>query len=169
MTTESQLEEDDNRLIIRRMLLGDIDHVLRVEHRAFTAPWSRQAFLGELVENRLAKYIVAEYDGSIIGYAGLWIIMDEGHVTNIAVDPDFRGRRIGERLLRALMSMCAASGGHKMTLEVRVSNEIAQNLYRKYGFERVGVRKGYYTDNKEDAVIMWVDLPPLTSKGEVLS
>lgn len=149
----------DDLLVIRRMLLRDLDNVLQVEHRAFTAPWSRQAFLGELVENRLARYIVAEYDGVVVGYGGLWMIMDEGHITNIAVDPDFRGRKLGERLLQTLMSMCAATGGHKMTLEVRVSNEIAQNLYRKFGFERVGVRKGYYTDNREDAIIMWVDLP----------
>lgn len=168
MTTSSHPLNDDC-LVIRRMLLSDLDDVLRVEHRAFTAPWSRQAFLGELVENGLAKYIVAECDGRVVGYAGLWIIMDEGHVTNIAVDPDFRGRHFGERLLQSLMSMCAASGGHKMTLEVRVSNDIAQRLYRKYGFERVGVRKGYYTDNREDAVIMWVDLPALTSKGDSLS
>lgn len=154
------------KLTIRRMLLHDLDEVLRVEHRSFTAPWSRQAFLGELVENRLARYIVAEYDGHVAGYAGLWMIMDEGHVTNIAVDPDYRGLKMGERLLRTLISMCMASGGRKMTLEVRVSNEIAKNLYHKYGFERVGIRKGYYTDNQEDAIIMWADLPPTVGLGE---
>lgn len=153
------------QLNIRRMLLQDLDAVLQVEHRSFTAPWSRQAFLGEIVENRLARYIVAELDGRVIGYAGLWMIMDEGHVTNIAVDPDYRGLKLGEKLLRTLMSMCVASGGRKMTLEVRVTNTVAQNLYRKYGFERVGIRKGYYTDNKEDAMIMWVDLPPLSPPG----
>lgn len=154
---------DESKLVVRRMLLQDIDAVLRVEHRAFTAPWSRQAFLGELVDNRLARYIVLEYDGRIVGYGGLWLILDEGHVTNIAVDPDFRGRKLGDKLLRSLMSMCVASGGRKMTLEVRVSNHVAQNLYRKYGFEKVGVRKGYYTDNREDALIMWVDLPPMSA------
>lgn len=160
---------DGEKLVIRRMLLQDLDQVLRVEQRSFTAPWTRQAFLGELVENRLARYIVAEYEGEIVGYGGLWLIMDEGHITNIAVDPTFRGRKLGERLLQALMSLCAAAGGGKMTLEVRVTNTIAQNLYRKYGFERVGVRKGYYTDNKEDAIIMWADLPRLASaKGETV-
>ncbi|EJY54864.1 ribosomal-protein-alanine acetyltransferase [Alicyclobacillus hesperidum URH17-3-68] len=156
------------RLVIRRMLLRDLDQVLRVEHRSFTAPWSRQAFIGELVENRLARYVVAEYDQRIAGYAGFWMIMDEGHITNIAVDPDFRGLKLGETLLKTLMSICMAAGGRKMTLEVRVSNEIAKNLYRKYGFERVGIRKGYYTDNNEDAIIMWADLPPrVTGDGEV--
>ncbi|WAH36668.1 ribosomal protein S18-alanine N-acetyltransferase [Alicyclobacillus dauci] len=162
---------DEGKLVIRRMLLQDLDQVLQVEHRSFTAPWSRQAFLGELVENRLARYVVAEYDGRIAGYGGLWLIMDEGHVTNIAVDPDFRGLKLGDRLLRTLMSMCAASGGRKMTLEVRVSNTVAQNLYHKYGFERVGLRKGYYTDNKEDAIIMWADLPPIETPsvgGEIV-
>ena len=129
-----------------------------------TAPLQpRCCFSRELVENRLARYVVAELDGRVVGYGGLWMILDEGHVTNIAVDPDFRGRKLGEKLLRTLMSMCAASGGRKMTLEVRVSNNVAQNLYRKYGFERVGLRKGYYTDNREDAIIMWVDLPPMDS------
>ncbi|MCL6487751.1 ribosomal protein S18-alanine N-acetyltransferase [Alicyclobacillus mali (ex Roth et al. 2021)] len=151
---------DPQKLSIRRMMLKDLDDVMRVETRSFTAPWSRQAFVGELVENRLARYVVAEYDGRVVGYAGFWMIMDEGHITNIAVDPDFRGLKLGERLLEAIMSMCMALGGRKMTLEVRITNHVAQNLYRKYGFERVGVRKGYYTDNNEDALIMWVDLPP---------
>ncbi|EPZ44192.1 hypothetical protein N007_11755 [Alicyclobacillus acidoterrestris ATCC 49025] len=158
-------------VVIRRMLLQDLDQVLQVERRAFTAPWSRAAFLGELVENKLARYVVAELDGRVVGYGGLWLILDEGHVTNIAVDPDYRGRKLGDKLLRTLMSLCAANGGRKMTLEVRVSNTVAQNLYRKYGFERVGLRKGYYTDNKEDAIIMWVDLPPMdrvTAGGELI-
>jgi [ribosomal protein S18]-alanine N-acetyltransferase len=144
---------------IRRMNLQDIDEVLQVEKRSFTAPWSRQAFMTELIDNHLANYVVAEYNGRVIGYAGVWMIIDEGHVTNIAVDPDFRGKHMGEKLLQTLMSVCIAHGGRKMTLEVRVTNYIAQKLYEKYGFERVGVRKGYYTDNREDALIMWADLP----------
>ena len=148
-------------LNIRRMTLQDVERVLHVERRSFTAPWSRQAFMTELIDNQFARYIVAEYDGNIIGYAGVWLIMDEGHVTNIAVDPDFRGRHLGEQLLKSLMSICLAQGGTRMTLEVRVSNYVAQTLYTKLGFESVGVRKGYYTDNNEDALIMWADLPPL--------
>jgi [ribosomal protein S18]-alanine N-acetyltransferase len=148
---------------IRRMNLQDIDQVLQVEKRSFTAPWSRQAFMTELIDNHLARYVVAEYNGRIVGYAGVWMIIDEGHVTNIAVDPDFRGKHLGEKLLRTLISICLAQGGKKMTLEVRVTNHVAQKLYEKYGFERVGVRKGYYTDNREDALIMWADLPPVSS------
>lgn len=143
------------------MTLRDVDGVLRVEHRAFTAPWSRQAFLSELVDNQFARYIVAICDNRIVGYAGVWLIIDEGHVTNIAVDPDFRGLHLGEALLQTLMSSCIARGIIRMTLEVRVSNTVAQRLYEKFGFEGVGVRKGYYTDNGEDASIMWVTLPAI--------
>ncbi len=145
---------------LRRMVLQDLDQVMVVEHRSFTAPWSRQAFLRELVDNQFARYIVAEYHGRIVGYAGVWLIMDEGHVTNIAVDPDFRGHRLGEALLRTLMSICLSQNIRRMTLEVRVTNSIAQRLYEKLGFVRSGVRKGYYTDNREDALIMWAELTP---------
>ncbi|MCL6517492.1 ribosomal protein S18-alanine N-acetyltransferase [Alicyclobacillus sp.] len=150
---------DPEAVVLRPMQVRDLDEVLRIEKRCFTAPWSRHAFLTELVENQFAHYTVAEYRGRLAGYAGVWLILDEGHVTNIAVDPDFRGRHLGERLLRHLMAQCAARGITRMTLEVRVSNTVAQNLYRKLGFVGVGVRKGYYTDNQEDALIMWVDLP----------
>lgn len=150
---------EGERVSIRRMTLQDIDSVMTVEKKSFTTPWSRQAFMTELVDNQFARYIVLDYSGRVIGYAGLWMIVDEGHVTNIAIDPDFRGNHLGERLLLALVSMCTAQGGSRMTLEVRVSNEIAKRLYQKLGFEGVGVRKGYYTDNHEDALIMWVDLP----------
>ncbi|MCL6444495.1 MAG: ribosomal protein S18-alanine N-acetyltransferase, partial [Alicyclobacillus sp.] len=92
------------------------------------------------------------------GYAGVWLIVDEGHVTNIAVDPDFRGRHLGETLLKALMATCRSQGMRRMTLEVRVTNGVAQRLYEKLGFKGVGIRKGYYTDNHEDALIMWADL-----------
>lgn len=151
---------DPTVIQLRRMTLQDVDNVLFVERRSFTAPWSRQAFLTELVENQFARYILAEYDGRIAGYAGVWMIVDEGHVTNIAVDPEFRGRHVGDMLLRTLMATCLAQGARRMTLEVRVTNTIAQTLYKKYGFASVGVRKGYYTDNHEDALIMWAELPP---------
>ncbi|GMA50380.1 ribosomal-protein-alanine acetyltransferase [Alicyclobacillus contaminans] len=148
----------NDQITIRRMLLADVDQVMEVERKSFTAPWSRQAFLAELADNQLARYIVATKDDRVIGYAGIWLIVDEGHVTNIAVHPDFRGRRLGEMLLRALMAECMQRGIRRMTLEVRVSNTVAQNLYRKLGFVGVGERKGYYTDNNEDALIMWADL-----------
>ncbi|MDP9729652.1 ribosomal protein S18-alanine N-acetyltransferase [Alicyclobacillus tolerans] len=155
------METDWNpeKLELRRMTLADVDAVMQVERRSFSAPWSRQAFVTELVENQFARYLVFDYDGRIIGYAGVWLILDEGHITNIAIDPDFRGKNLGEILMRSLMSLCMSQGARKMTLEVRVSNLVAQTLYKKLGFETVGVRKGYYTDNQEDAYIMWADLP----------
>ncbi len=95
----------------------------------------------------------------MIGYGGMWIIIDEAHVTNIAVCPAYRGRKFGERLLRRLIAEAIAQGAGKMTLEVRVSNYQAQGLYRKLGFADAGLRRGYYTDNQEDALIMWATLP----------
>lgn len=155
-----QVDQRGAEFELRRMTLRDVENVLVVERRSFTAPWSRQAFMTELVDNQFARYIVAEHDGRIVGYAGVWLIIDEGHVTNIAVDPEYRGHHLGETLLRTLMAICAAHGGTRMTLEVRVTNEVAQNLYKKLGFTGAGIRKGYYTDNREDALIMWADLPP---------
>lgn len=99
-----------------------------------------------------------EFEGSIIGYGGMWTIMDEAHVTNVAVRSAYRGRGFGELLLRELQQKALTYGSTAMTLEVRVSNEIAQNLYRKLGFKPSGLRPKYYTDNQEDALIMWADL-----------
>lgn len=155
----SSIHYQSERLQIRRMTLQDVDSVMAVERRSFTAPWSRQAFMTELIDNQFARYIVAMYDGRLIGYAGVWLIIDEGHVTNVAVDPDYRGLHLGEALMEALISICVANHAKRMTLEVRVSNETAKRLYEKLGFESVGIRKGYYTDNNEDALIMWADLP----------
>ena len=157
---EVDVNQAESEVTLRRMTLRDVDHVLLVERRSFTAPWSRQAFMTELLDNQFARYIVAEHAGRIVGYAGIWLIVDEGHVTNIAVDPDYRGQHLGEMLLRMLMAICVRNGGRRITLEVRVTNEVAKNLYRKLGFEGAGVRKGYYTDNREDALIMWANLPP---------
>lgn len=150
---------EPSALSLRKMTLHDIDKVLEVETRSFAAPWSRQAFVTELVQNQFAHYLVAEYGDRIIGYAGVWLIIDEGHITNVAVDPDFRGIKLGETLLRTMAAHCMANGVRRMTLEVRVSNTVAQHLYQKLNFVSVGVRKGYYTDNNEDAMIMWADLP----------
>jgi len=157
-----------NELSFRRMTVRDIDHVMRIERASFTAPWSRNAFLGELTENHFAHYIVMWFGEEMIGYGGMWIIIDEAHVTNIAVYPTYRGRKFGERLLRRLMAEAIAHGAAKMTLEVRVSNNQAQGLYRKLGFADAGLRRGYYTDNQEDALIMWATLPNLAEVQDAL-
>lgn len=143
------------RVSLESMRMGDIPRVLEIEQESFRSPWPRDAYTHELTENRLAAYIVARTDGEIVGYAGMWIILDEAHVTTIAVDPAYRGQHIGERLLVGLIDAGLARDARWMTLEVRKSNATAQALYKKYGFREIGVRKGYYSDNREDAIVMW--------------
>jgi ribosomal-protein-alanine N-acetyltransferase len=136
----------------------DIDQILEVEHASFTTPWSREAFYNELHNNRFAVYIVLEENDKIIGYCGAWIVIDEAHVTNVAILPEYRGRKLGEALLQKMMSMAREMGAKSMTLEVRVTNHVAQSLYRKLGFQDGGIRKNYYSDNQEDGLVMWVKL-----------
>lgn len=145
-------------IIIRDMKESDLDRIMEIEEKSFNPPWSREAFLLELTKNLLAKYIVAEVDGQVVGYGGIWLIIDEGHVTNIAVDEEYRGKGIGSKILEGLIQICRDRNMTAMTLEVRKSNVVAQSLYRKYGFKEYGIRKGYYQDNNEDAIIMWKDI-----------
>lgn len=145
--------------VFRPMRTDDIETICAIEVEAFPTPWTPGAFHNELTNNHFAHYMVMEVEGVIAGYAGMWIIMDEAHVTNIAVRTRFRGRKLGERLLLELRRRANLQGAKRMTLEVRVTNRVAQNLYEKLGFRSVGVRKGYYTDNNEDALIMWADIP----------
>lgn len=142
----------------RKMMLADVPAVYRVESDAFPAPWSFEAFEQEMLRNEYAYYLLAESDDEVIGYAGMWLILDESHITNVAVLGTFRGRGIGELLMREMMERAAANGARTMTLEVRVTNEPALNLYRKLGFRDGGIRRGYYTDNGEDALVMWTEL-----------
>ncbi|MFC4075297.1 ribosomal protein S18-alanine N-acetyltransferase [Salinithrix halophila] len=142
----------------RPMTLGDIPAVLQVEQASFTTPWTRQAFYNELAYNQFAQYMVVEKEGRVIGYCGMWLILNEAHITNIAIHPDYRGRGIGEMMIDGMMALAREAGADSMTLEVRVSNAIAQQLYRKKGFEMTGIRPRYYTDNQEDAMIMWAKL-----------
>jgi ribosomal-protein-alanine N-acetyltransferase len=140
------------------MELKDIDDVLKIEHESFTAPWSREAFVNELTSNRFAVYIVIEEAEQVVGYCGVWVIVDEAHITNIALLPEHRGKKLGEALLLKVMEVTKKLGAVKMTLEVRVTNSVALALYRKLGFKDGAIRKGYYTDNREDALVMWVEL-----------
>ena len=137
------------------MEMEHIDEVMVVESLSFTVPWSRNSFVEELTKNKFSRYIVAKVEGVVVGYAGMWLIAGEGHITNIAVHPSFRGYGIGKKLMDGLICIAKSEGVDRLTLEVRRSNLIAQSLYYKYGFEICGERKAYYTDNKEDALIMW--------------
>ncbi|WP_306010571.1 ribosomal protein S18-alanine N-acetyltransferase [Bacillus sp. MMSF_3328] len=143
---------------LRFMAEEDIDQVLVIEHKSFTLPWSRDAFINELTKNQFAVYLVLEDDDAVIGYCGAWIVVDEAHVTNIAVLPEYRGKKLGEALMKKMMEAAKELGAVTMTLEARVTNIAAQSLYRKLGFQNGGIRKNYYTDNQEDAIVMWVKL-----------
>lgn len=147
----------DDVLTVEVMTMKDLDEVMEVERQCFTTPWSRYSFICELKDNQFSHYIIAKHMGKIIGYAGMWIILDEAHVTNVGVLPEYRGEGVGEFLMRSLIIAAKNRGAKKMTLEVRKSNYVAQNLYSKLGFEPVGIRRGYYMDDREDAVIMWKD------------
>lgn len=140
-------------LKIRKMGRRDIDQILEIESLCFPIPWSRDSFLSEL-RNPLAQYIVAQEGVLLQGYAGVWLIFDEGHITNVAVHPRARGKRIGELLLTNTMAFVSTHGAASITLEVRPSNDAALSLYCRMGFKKVGVRKGYYIDNGEDALVM---------------
>ncbi|WP_163195704.1 ribosomal protein S18-alanine N-acetyltransferase [Clostridium thermarum] len=131
-----------------------IEGVLNVSILSFPITWSKESFEQEL-SNRYARYVVAVKDGVVVGFGGMWIIIDEAHITNIAVHPEFRGFGIGSMLVDALINICKIEGVTAATLEVRVSNFKAINLYKKFGFVEEGIRKSYYEDNKEDALIMW--------------
>jgi ribosomal-protein-alanine N-acetyltransferase len=145
----------------RLMNLNDIDTIVDIERECFTAPWSAEAFRNELNHNLFAKYMIMEQDGVILGYGGMWLIIDEAHITNIAIREKYRGLGYGKELLGEMMKTASYLGSNRMTLEVRVTNEIAQSLYRKMGFYPSGVRPAYYSDNLEDALIMWADLTPV--------
>lgn len=137
------------------MNFEDLDEVLEISNASLKESWSHESFSKELY-NPLAKYLVAKSEnGKTLGFAGIWTIVDEGHITNIAVHPNFRKKGIGSALVKGLIDHASSWGYTAMTLEVRKSNIAAQNLYKKYGFIEEGIRKKYYQDNKEDAIIMW--------------
>lgn len=143
---------------IRPMRIEDLKAVFAIELLSFSIPWSIQAFTAELRDNDYARYFCLVDVGQVIGYMGLWYILEEGHITNIALSPEYRGKGLGEFLIRSVMQNMRSTGMERMTLEVRVSNFAARNLYERLGFVTAGVRKGYYADNQEDALIMWAEL-----------
>lgn len=142
----------------RSMRVEDIPEIHRIELESFPTPWSEGAFQNELVHNDFAHYIVMLLDDKIIGFGGMWLIMEEAHITNIAIRQEYRGKHLGNDLLAEMIRVAAFLGAVRMTLEVRTSNHIAQSLYEKFGFYAAGIRKRYYSDNHEDAIVMWADL-----------
>ena len=145
------------RTVIEEMTLDDIPTVQEIERDIFLTPWPRNAYRRELVQNKLARYIVLRDGDEIVGYAGLWKMADEAHVTTVGVRRKDQGRGFGLALMLALIERAYALGSRWMTLEVRASNHGAMALYEKLGFKVIGRRRGYYTDDGEDAVVMWSD------------
>jgi [ribosomal protein S18]-alanine N-acetyltransferase len=180
---------DDLPYRVSSMQLGDIDEVMAIEVRAFSSPWSARAYRYEISANSFSHFVVVRQalpdapepvDSSpnfidrllgtaptrppsspVLGHAGFWLLIDEAHISTIAVAPEWRGLGLGELLLVALLDRAVTVNADIATLEVRAGNQVAQNLYRKYAFQVVGLRKGYYSDNREDALIMTT--PPLKS------
>ncbi len=146
---------DAESLAITRMTSAEIADVTRIERASFTTTWPADAFYNELSTNKLAHYFVGRAGGEIVAYGGIWVIFEDSHVTTIAVDPAHRGKKFGEIMLLHLLDEAIERGASWMTLEVRESNVAAQRLYRKYGFTTVTTRKGYYSDNNENALVMW--------------
>lgn len=139
------------------MRLEHLSQVMEIEKASFPSPWSRYSFVNEVMKNSFAYYIVAVSDKNVVGYAGMWLILDEAHITSVAVHPHHRGNGIGRALMQEMVRRAAIMGINKMTLEVRPSNTAARHLYATLGFIERGVRKGYYADTREDAIIMWKD------------
>ncbi|HVS46694.1 MAG TPA: ribosomal protein S18-alanine N-acetyltransferase [Verrucomicrobiae bacterium] len=142
-------------LSIETMTPVDINDVRRIETLSFATQWPSDAFYNELQSNRSAHYYVGRVSGRVVAYGGIWVVMEDSHITTIAVDPDFRGRKFGEILLAHLIDRAIEREAAWMTLEVRETNVGAQQLYRKYGFTTVATRKAYYSDNNESALVMW--------------
>jgi [ribosomal protein S18]-alanine N-acetyltransferase len=148
--------------LVRRMTMSDIDAVHSIEADSFTTPWSRGAFEDELTENKCARYLVAESEGEIVAYAGAWLVLDECHITNIAVRRDKRGRGYGRLVTMKLIQYATNLGASYISLEVRRSNLVAQSLYKSLGFLQMGCRRKYYEDNGEDALLMVCqNIPPV--------
>lgn len=137
------------------MDVSNIDDVIVIENLSFKTPWTYDAFLAELTENKCARYKVLMIGNKVVAYGGMWILLDEAHITNIAVHPEYRGIGLGNAILEQLIIEAKQNNISAMTLEVRMSNTTAINLYKKYGFIEEAVRKKYYQDTGEDAIIMW--------------
>lgn len=142
-------------LVVRKAEAEDVEAIENLEKQCFATPWSYDSLYKDIVENKLALYIVAEVDGELAGYAGVWRIVDEGHITNVAVAPEHRRQHLASIILATMFDVTAEEGIKKYTLEVRAGNTGAIKLYEGLGFSAEGIRPGYYEDNGEDAVLMW--------------
>lgn len=143
---------------LKPMKAENLPQVLEIEKLSYTNPWTKASFLYEITENPLATYLVAVEGEKVIGYGGIWVVLDEAHITTLAVHPAYRRQGVGEVLLKALIEIARNHRVQNIILEVRVSNLPAQHLYEKIGFKPIGLRKKYYTRPEEDALVMSLDL-----------
>ena len=141
-------------MTVRPMTKRDIARVYEIEVQSFRSPWSKLSLLGEL-HNNVSRYLVAEEEGRIVGYGGMWVLFDEAHITNIAIAPESRGQHLGRYLLYGMMVKALGYGAERMTLEVRETNQVAQSLYYSFDFTKEGFRKRYYEDTGEGAYLLW--------------
>jgi [ribosomal protein S18]-alanine N-acetyltransferase len=148
-------QPDDLAVTISPMRRRHLRSVLRIEAQVYPRPWSMGLFMSELGIRGSRVYVVARVGTTIVGYGGLMLVVDDGHVTTLAVDPAWHRHKLGTRLLHTLATAAIERGAHNLTLEVRASNRPAQELYRAFGFAPAGIRKGYYVETKEDAIVMW--------------
>ena len=148
-------QPDDLAVTISPMRRRHLRSVLRIEAQVYPRPWSMGLFMSELGIRGSRVYVVARVGTPIVGYGGLMLVVDDGHVTTLAVDPAWHRHKLGTRLLHTLATAAIERGAHNLTLEVRASNRPAQELYRAFGFAPAGIRKGYYVETKEDAIVMW--------------
>lgn len=150
-------EAHDLDVTIGPMRRRHLRSVLRIEQQVYPRPWSMGLFMGELGIKGSRVYVVARVGASVVGYGGLMLVADDGHVTTLAVDPTWHRHKLGTRLLHTLATAAIERGAKNLTLEVRASNRGAQDLYRAFGFVPAGIRKGYYAETKEDAIVMWAN------------
>ncbi len=153
-------------VVIEPMREEHLPQVMAIERAVFQSGWSEQAFLNDL-RNPCALYLILRHDGQIVAFAGMWLVVDEAHITNVAVLDEYRGKGYAQRLIHRLLTIARERGMVRATLEVRLSNLPAQRLYEKFGFRPVSTRKGYYDDG-EDALIMWLDDLDSDTYGEHL-
>lgn len=139
--------------LIRKMTEEDLDRVMTIEKEAFALPWSRESYLSE-IKNNFASYLVCDVDGEVAGYGGIWVVFEQAHITNVAIGQDYRLRGLGKSLMLELEQVARQKKATHILLEVRPSNLPARTMYKNLGFEDISLRKAYYSDNSEDAVIM---------------
>jgi len=154
MTLLEHARCSEDTISVRRAALGDLDAIMAIEEASFTAPWPRDAMLDEIVKHDWSVVLVAQRGGEIVGFAVYWVVADERHLQNVATVWEWRRSGVGDALVRHVVDEAKRSGAQFVILEVRASNEAAKGLYGGFGFQSIGVRRAYYQDNNEDALVM---------------